>query len=71
MNRWHIRREANFEPYPWFVYRDNSEDLDQNSELACIEGGSHPTWEMAYEALEYALRLDMYIITEEESAWQQ
>lgn len=69
MNRWHIRKDASFGEYSWFLFRDNPDDLDQNSDLACIEGGSWATWEETLRALEHALHLDVHIITEEEPVW--
>lgn len=66
MNRWHITKDrtAGDYPCPWYLTRDNWEDLDPNTELASIEGGSFHTFDEAVYALNEALRLDMHVITE-------
>ncbi len=57
--RWKVKHEPKFaqDPYPWTVYNTAWEHLDQNTDVAAIEGGQWATWPEAWFAFEECLRL--------------
>ena len=59
---WKVRKDPNFGgpgyPCVWFVIAPEWEQLNQNHDVACIEGGSHATWAEAMRAAQQGCALD-------------